>query len=57
MSDQDPDNDGEQPDPDEKGVCSSCRQVTPAKEMVRLSGRDLCFGCAAAFYDDEDDPG
>jgi formylmethanofuran dehydrogenase subunit E len=34
--------------------CSMCRRDTPVSQMTVVQGRRLCFGCAAAFFEDED---
>ena len=35
--------------------CSMCHQLVVLSHSVAMSGRRLCFGCAAAWFDDEDE--
>lgn len=35
--------------------CSMCKRETPVKQIVAIQGRRLCLGCAAAFFEDEDE--
>ncbi|OFV89955.1 MAG: hypothetical protein A3H95_09725 [Acidobacteria bacterium RIFCSPLOWO2_02_FULL_64_15] len=41
--------------PDEPQVeCSMCHQQVPLSQSVAMSGRRLCFGCAAAWFDEDE---
>ena len=37
--------------------CGMCRRHVPTEQTWMLSGRILCFGCLASWYDDEDEDG
>lgn len=45
--------DEEQPDEPEV-ECSMCHQQVRVSQSVAMSGRTLCFGCAAAWYDEDE---
>jgi hypothetical protein len=50
----------ENPDPPpEKPVetlhCSMCKRRVPLVQTRTMSGRILCFGCLASWYDDDDE--
>ena len=36
--------------------CLQCHVLVPERQIVRLYGKQLCWGCAAAWFGDEDDP-
>jgi hypothetical protein len=36
--------------------CLQCHVLVPERQIVRLYGKQLCYGCAAAWFGDEDDP-
>ena len=45
----------EKAQPDEPKVeCSMCHQKVGLSQSVAMSGRRLCFGCAAAWYDEDE---
>ena len=50
---------GEKLSNEPKVECSMCHQQVPLSQSVAMSGRRLCFGCAASWFDedgeDEDD--
>jgi formylmethanofuran dehydrogenase subunit E len=35
--------------------CGMCRRSVPSSETLRIGGRTLCFGCAAGWFEDEED--
>lgn len=35
--------------------CMSCKRTVPAKQIVVLGGRSLCFGCASAWFEEGDE--
>ena len=36
-------------------VCAMCHRSVPARETINLGGRALCFGCATAWFDEDED--
>lgn len=36
-------------------VCAMCHRPVPAREIINLGGRALCFGCATAWFDEDED--
>ena len=34
--------------------CSMCHQQVPVLQTVAMSGRRLCFGCAASWFDEDE---
>jgi hypothetical protein len=41
--------------PDEPTLeCSMCHQQVRVSQSVAMSGRKLCFGCAAAWFDEDE---
>ncbi len=36
-------------------VCELCHREVPSKQIVVLSGRRLCFGCAGAWFDEDEE--
>ena len=34
--------------------CQMCHQSSPSTQTVMMGGRLLCFGCASAWFEDED---
>jgi len=38
-----------------RSTCSMCHQQVRLSQSVAMSGRRLCFGCAAAWFDDEEE--
>ncbi|MGB7218910.1 MAG: hypothetical protein WBD07_08880 [Vicinamibacterales bacterium] len=37
-----------------KVECSMCHQQVMLSQSVAMSGRRLCFGCAAAWFDEDE---
>jgi predicted CXXCH cytochrome family protein len=35
--------------------CLQCHTKVPERQLVRLYGKQLCYGCAAAWFGDDDD--
>ena len=35
--------------------CGMCHRRVPLSETRSMSGRTLCFGCLASWYDDDDE--
>ncbi len=48
------DQDADEPQPPPTVVCQMCKRNVPAAQTVLFSGRLLCFGCAGAWFDDEE---
>jgi len=45
----------DEPKSDEPQVeCSMCHQKVGLSQSVAMSGRRLCFGCAAAWFDEDE---
>jgi formylmethanofuran dehydrogenase subunit E len=46
-------------DPDEPSEplveCAQCHTRVPERQLVRLYGKQLCYGCTAAWFGDDDD--
>jgi hypothetical protein len=36
--------------------CSSCHRLVPGQELTRMGTRLVCWGCLAAWYDDDGEP-
>jgi len=36
-------------------VCAMCHRAVPATQIISLGGRPLCFGCATAWFDEDED--
>jgi formylmethanofuran dehydrogenase subunit E len=47
--------DGEEFSNEPKVECSMCHQQARLSQSVVMGGRRLCFGCAAAWFDDDED--
>jgi formylmethanofuran dehydrogenase subunit E len=50
--------DTDEPDatPEPTIVCEMCRRPVPERHTTLITGRRLCFGCAAAWFEgDEND--
>ncbi len=43
------------PPPGELIECRMCHQSVPAGQTITIGGRILCFGCAGAWFDDDED--
>lgn len=41
--------------PVEKGTCSMCHREVPLQEIIVFSGRQLCFGCAGAWFEEDEE--
>jgi formylmethanofuran dehydrogenase subunit E len=46
--------DGEAPSDEPTIECSMCHQQVRVSQSVVMSGRTLCFGCAAAWFDEDE---
>jgi formylmethanofuran dehydrogenase subunit E len=46
--------DGQERPAEPKIECSMCHQQVRLSESVAMSGRRLCFGCAAAWFDEDE---
>lgn len=40
--------------PEEMIECSMCHQRVPITQSMTLTGRRLCFGCAGAWFDEDE---
>ena len=47
--------DGEERSDEPTIECSMCHQRVPLSQSVAMSGRRLCFGCAAAWFDEDEE--
>jgi formylmethanofuran dehydrogenase subunit E len=47
----------DQPEPmlDKTVECPMCHQQVPANQTGRMGGRMLCFGCIAAWFEDDEE--
>jgi hypothetical protein len=34
-------------------VCGMCKRRVPSEQVRTVSGRPLCFGCLASWYDED----
>ena len=41
--------------PDRGAICQLCHRRVPEREIVFMGGRQLCFGCAAAWFDEDEE--
>ena len=35
--------------------CPSCHHQVPLKSITSIGGREVCWSCAGAWYDDDDE--
>jgi len=42
------------PPPPQTATCQMCRREVPANQIAVLGGRSLCFGCAGAWFDEDE---
>jgi len=54
MDDREDGPDGPEP-PLPTAVCAMCHRSVPVREMINLGGRALCFGCATAWFDEDEE--
>jgi len=36
-------------------VCQMCRREVPERQILRMLGRSICLGCAAAWFEDDEE--
>ena len=46
----------DRPEPDvEAFLCPMCHRDAPIHESLMIGGRRFCFGCAGAWYEDDEE--
>jgi len=53
--DRDPDHGEPEKPPEPTIVCEMCRRAVIERHTTFMTGRRLCFGCAAAWFDEDED--
>ena len=48
-------NDDAAEEPEPLGECVQCHAQVPERQLVRMNGKQLCYGCVAIWFDDDDE--